>query len=151
MTHITCRLTAKNRDQLRNPTLGNRVWATFTFTMDVTRLATMVIMTVLSSGRCRGIRGKTTNRARRLMHSRLFPVSNITYLSPQNTTQSLKTDLRIKKKNKKLAMFFAKYTWVEMTSCNIQWYQNSKPRIYVFLCLTWTVNANSLKTKHYSY
>ena len=32
MTHATCRLTAKNRDQLRNPTLGNRVWATFTFT-----------------------------------------------------------------------------------------------------------------------
>jgi len=31
MTHITCRLTAKNRDQLRNPTLGDRVWATFTF------------------------------------------------------------------------------------------------------------------------
>jgi len=31
MTHITCRLTAKNWDQLRNPTLGNRVRATFTF------------------------------------------------------------------------------------------------------------------------
>jgi len=31
MTHVTCRLSAKNRDQLRNPTLGNRVWATFTF------------------------------------------------------------------------------------------------------------------------
>ena len=31
MTHVTCRLAAKNRDQLRNPTLGNRVWATFTF------------------------------------------------------------------------------------------------------------------------
>ena len=31
MTHVTCRLTAKNRDQLQNPTLGNRVWATFTF------------------------------------------------------------------------------------------------------------------------
>jgi len=29
MTHVICRLTAKNRDQLRNPTLGNRVWATF--------------------------------------------------------------------------------------------------------------------------
>jgi len=29
MTHLTCRLTAKHRDQLRNPTLGNRVWATF--------------------------------------------------------------------------------------------------------------------------
>jgi len=28
-THITCRLTAKNWDQLRNPTLVNRVWATF--------------------------------------------------------------------------------------------------------------------------
>ena len=32
MIHITCRLTAKNRDQLQKPTLGNRVWATFTFT-----------------------------------------------------------------------------------------------------------------------
>jgi len=30
MTHVTCRLTAKNR-QLRNPTLGNQVWVTFTF------------------------------------------------------------------------------------------------------------------------
>jgi len=29
MTHVTCRLTAKNWDQLRNPTLGKRVWATF--------------------------------------------------------------------------------------------------------------------------
>ena len=31
MTYVTCRLTAKNRDQLRNHTLGNPVWATFTF------------------------------------------------------------------------------------------------------------------------
>jgi len=31
MTHVTCRLTAKNRDHVRNPTLGSRVWATFTF------------------------------------------------------------------------------------------------------------------------
>ena len=31
MTHVTCRLTAKNRNQLRNPTLSNRVWASFTF------------------------------------------------------------------------------------------------------------------------
>ena len=31
MTHVTCRLTAKDRDYLRNPTLCNRVWATFTF------------------------------------------------------------------------------------------------------------------------
>ena len=34
MTHVTCRLTAKNGDQLRNPTLSNRVWATFTFIRD---------------------------------------------------------------------------------------------------------------------
>jgi len=31
MTHVSCRLTAKNRDQLRNPTLGNRIWTTFTY------------------------------------------------------------------------------------------------------------------------
>ena len=31
MIHVICRLTGKNRDQLRNPTLGNRVWATSTF------------------------------------------------------------------------------------------------------------------------
>ena len=29
MTHVTCRLTAKNRDQLQNPTLDSRVWTTF--------------------------------------------------------------------------------------------------------------------------
>jgi len=29
MTHVTCRLTAKNWDQLRNPTLGSQVRATF--------------------------------------------------------------------------------------------------------------------------
>ena len=31
MTRVTCRLTAKNRHQLRNPTLGNRVCATLIF------------------------------------------------------------------------------------------------------------------------
>jgi len=31
MIHVTCRLTAKNRDQLRNPTLGNRLLATLAF------------------------------------------------------------------------------------------------------------------------
>ena len=30
MTHVTCRLTAKNRDQLRNPALGSRLWTTCT-------------------------------------------------------------------------------------------------------------------------
>ena len=41
MTHVTCRLTAKNRDQLRNPTLGNRVWATFTFLLSISVYSTM--------------------------------------------------------------------------------------------------------------
>ena len=31
MTYVTCRLTAKNQDQLRHHTLSNRVGATFTF------------------------------------------------------------------------------------------------------------------------
>ena len=31
MTHVTCRLTAKNQDQLWNPMLGNPVWSAFTF------------------------------------------------------------------------------------------------------------------------
>ena len=31
MTHVTCRLSAKHRDQLPNTTLGNRVRAAFTF------------------------------------------------------------------------------------------------------------------------
>jgi len=34
MTHVTCRLTAKNRDQLRTPTLGNQLWATFFYLSD---------------------------------------------------------------------------------------------------------------------
>jgi len=29
--HLTNKLTVKNRDQIRNPTLDNQVWATFTF------------------------------------------------------------------------------------------------------------------------
>ena len=31
MTCITCRLTARNRDQLRNPSLGNQVWLPLAF------------------------------------------------------------------------------------------------------------------------
>jgi len=38
MTHVTCRLTANNRDQLWSHTLGNRVWATFTFNFFVRSL-----------------------------------------------------------------------------------------------------------------
>jgi len=45
MTHVTCRLTAKNRDQLRNPTFGNRVWASFTLPFYVQN----VIATTLSA------------------------------------------------------------------------------------------------------
>ena len=35
MTHVACRLIANNRNQLRDPTLDNRVWATFTFYFSV--------------------------------------------------------------------------------------------------------------------
>ena len=31
MTLVTCRQAVENRDQLHNPSLGNRVWAIFTF------------------------------------------------------------------------------------------------------------------------
>jgi len=43
MTQVTCRLTAKNRDQLRNRTLGNRVWATFTFYVLYARCLTPIL------------------------------------------------------------------------------------------------------------
>jgi len=33
-SRVTCRLTAKNRDQLRNRTLGSRVWATSVVKVD---------------------------------------------------------------------------------------------------------------------
>jgi len=33
MTYTTCRLTAKNRDQLWNPMFGNQVWDTFLVTV----------------------------------------------------------------------------------------------------------------------
>ena len=49
MTHVTCRLTANNRDQLRNPTLGNPVWATFTFLL--ANIASYRI-SFLDCGRC---------------------------------------------------------------------------------------------------
>ena len=38
MTHVTGRLTAKYRDQLRNPTVGNRVWANFSVHIARTRV-----------------------------------------------------------------------------------------------------------------
>ena len=49
MIHITCRLTAKNRDQLRNLTLGNQVWATFT--LFTTALAGKVMISSVLSVR----------------------------------------------------------------------------------------------------
>ena len=39
------RLTAQNRDQLRNPTLGNGVWAAFTFYLYLICRLMRVIMT----------------------------------------------------------------------------------------------------------
>ena len=46
----------------------------------------------------------------------------------------------------KYATFFAKYTCVEMASRKRQTYQNeAKNLCTIFLCLTWTLSANSLK------
>ena len=36
MTQVTCRLTAKNQDQLRYPMLGNQIWVTFTLFLSLT-------------------------------------------------------------------------------------------------------------------
>ena len=52
MTHITCRLTAENRDQLRNPTLGHRVRAAFTFLRACNKLRNRNV-NMLASGRTR--------------------------------------------------------------------------------------------------
>ena len=41
--HLTYRLTAKNRDQLQNPTLANRLWATFTFFIQSIRPGVCVV------------------------------------------------------------------------------------------------------------
>ena len=42
MTHVTCRLTDKDRDLLRKPTLGDRVWATFI-------IVTIIIISISST------------------------------------------------------------------------------------------------------
>jgi len=44
MTRVTCRLTAKNRDQFWNSMLGNRVWAPFTFFYKCYCRATCIIL-----------------------------------------------------------------------------------------------------------
>jgi len=49
MTHITCRLTAKNRDQLRNLTLDNQVWATFTLPNMILRIYGAIIVTTIAA------------------------------------------------------------------------------------------------------
>jgi len=47
MTHVTCRLTAKNRDLLQNPTLSNRVWASF-FTIQNVMIYSFVVKAGMS-------------------------------------------------------------------------------------------------------
>ena len=47
MTHITFRLTAKNRDQLRNPMPGNRVGATFSVYQSTHKVWLSIVLTTL--------------------------------------------------------------------------------------------------------
>jgi len=82
MTHVTCRLTAKNRDQLRNPTLGNRVWASFTFLVLNCRcrltqvdsysgrksVVVVVLLYNLILQSCAAVEKTSTNTARRAVH-----------------------------------------------------------------------------------
>ena len=58
---VTCRLTAKNRDQLRNPTLGSRLWATFT--VDGRVVYCDVNAGPLLGGRLPGVPGGIVGRA----------------------------------------------------------------------------------------
>ena len=61
MTHVVCRLTAKNWDRLRNPTLGNQVWATFTLCV---RVRVRVCACVWSGRvRCRSTRCSVVSRS----------------------------------------------------------------------------------------
>ena len=48
--------TAKNRDQLRNHTLGNRVWATFTFLQQLTFVSHPVCMDACMTGEAAAVR-----------------------------------------------------------------------------------------------
>jgi len=49
MTHVTCRLTAKNRDR---HTLGNRVWDTFTFFLLLNHVSTEKIRSIIYKIQC---------------------------------------------------------------------------------------------------
>ena len=51
MTRVTCRLTANNQDQLRNPTLGNRVWDTF-YSMDIPVFFCCCVLDVYVAASC---------------------------------------------------------------------------------------------------
>ena len=73
MIHVTCRLTAKNRDQLRNPTLGNRVRATFTFVIDID-----------TAGTGGALRRTTTKRPCMLAVSRSLPGSVLSHILHHN-------------------------------------------------------------------
>ena len=67
MTRVTCRLTASNRDKVPNPTLVNRVWATFTFFCSLCLLLSLSLLqahctaAVHREGRMQGrLRGAAT-------------------------------------------------------------------------------------------
>ena len=72
MTHVTCRLTAKNRNQLRNPTLCNRVWATFTlflFAFNFSDHPVNAWMLILANCSCTGLDQTLVS---------IFPASEVT-------------------------------------------------------------------------
>ena len=69
MTHVTCRLTAKNRDQLRNPTLGSKYTNLYKYSYLLTYSLTppqqwgrtsLVVSVVAENHRCASVRTVAT-------------------------------------------------------------------------------------------
>jgi len=94
MTHITCRLTAKNWDQLRNPTLGYRVWAAFFYTPVNFRSTGTGVLCQLSLDQ------RTRRSSQRLSELSQISASRVDLENTTNQTRSLakiaqRTDINI--------------------------------------------------------
>jgi len=87
MTHVTCRLSAKNWDQLRNSTLGNRLWATGK--RAVKRVCVCVLLQWLSYG--------TLFNKQKMLGNRLWAtfLGLLTYISYGHHGQTVQGTLTI--------------------------------------------------------
>ena len=102
ITHVTCRLTANNRDQLRNHTLGNRVWATFTFIIIIMQRLTCVHVSVM----------RLSNRKRDLLLSCQFQSDKAVNFRQNNVLCLQLTSLSS-----------SSLSFISLIKCNFQWYK----------------------------